>query len=224
MNTALKKSYFCDFDHPSIQKLAANMAAENSDPVQIAKNSFYFVRDTILTGYDLYRLKASQILENGFGICWGKSTLLTALLRCNGIPAHFGTIPVHRKFIAPLIGSLYHLANSPYHHCVVHAYINNRWTILDPVLDKTTFNTFFAPLNVPWDIDWNGEDDCRLYTNHVVGEPVIHENIDLAISNRAGNAELPEFIARQVNRFLNRKIWKNTGAPPCSPQPNNSAV
>lgn len=214
MTAALEKTYFCDFEHPSIQTLATEFSSQSSSHVEIARKSFYFVRDNILTGYDLYRLKASQVLEKGFGICWGKSTLLTALLRCNGIQAHFGTIPVHRRFIAPLIGSLYHLANSPYNHCLVYAFVNDRWTILDPVLDKKTYDTFFAPLHVPWHIDWNGRDDCRLYTDNVVGSPVIHEDIDQAINTRAGNLELPAFLAEKVNRYLNKKIWKSTGAFP----------
>lgn len=212
METALEKTTFCDIDHPSIKTLAAELSTEASSPAEITAKTFYFVRDTIITGYDLYRQRASQVLEKGHGICWGKSLLLTALLRCSGIPAHFGTIPVHRKFIAPLIGWMHHLANSPYNHCIVHAYVNERWTILDPVLDKKTFNTFFSPLHVSWHIDWNGKDDCRLYTNHVVGEPVFHKNIDETISNRAGNTELPEFLARQANRFMNKKIWEKTGA------------
>ena len=214
MNAALENTHFCDLDHPAIQRRAARLSEKASDPVETVKNTFYFVRDNIVTGYDLYQLKASQVLKNGYGICWGKSLLLTALLRCNNIPAHFGTIPVHREFIRPLIGSLYRLANSPYNHCVVHAFVNNRWTILDPVLDKKTFHTFFAPVPVPWDIDWNGKDDCRLYTEHVAGKPVIHKDIDQTVINRAGNSEPPAFLARMANRFMNKRIWTQTGVMP----------
>jgi len=210
MKETLKETYFCDYNHPTIKKLAEELSEQTSDSVELAKKTFYYVRDNIVTGYDLYKTKASVILKKGYGICWGKSTLLIALLRCNKIESQFGTIPVHRKFIEPLIGPLYHLANSPYNHCVVHAFLNDRWTILDPVLDKITYDTFLAPRNVPWGIDWNGKDDCRLYTESIVGEPVIHEDIDDTIRKKAGNTELPVFIAQTANNFINKRIWKKT--------------
>jgi transglutaminase-like putative cysteine protease len=211
MKKTLKETYFCDYNHPEIQNLAKKLSEQTSDPIEIAKKTFYYVRDNIVTGYDLYKIKASDILKKGYGICWGKSSLLIALLRYNKIEAQFGTIPVHRKFIGPLIGNFYHLANSPYNHCVVHALLNDRWTILDPVLDKKPYETFFVPKNVQWGIDWNGKDDCRLYTESVVGEPEIHEDIDGTIKNKAGNTELPVFMALKVYNFLNKRVWKKTG-------------
>lgn len=214
MKPTLKETYFCNYNHPAIQDLAANLSEQSSDPAEVAIKTFYYIRDNIVTGYDLYKTRASGVLKKGYGICWGKSTLLIALLRCNKIEAQFGTIPVHRRFIEPLIGPLYHLANSPYHHCIVHVLLNDRWTVFDPVLDKTTYNTFFAPRNFAWGIDWNEKDGCRLYTDSIVGEPVIHENLDAVICKKAGNNELPEFIARKVYNFMNKRIWKKTGVLP----------
>ena len=214
MKNTLKETYFCNYSHPIIRTAAEKLSRGTGDPVETARRTFYFVRDQIVTGYDLYETKASDILKKGYGICWGKSTLLVSLLRCNNIEAHFGTIPVHRKFIEPLIGPFYHFANSPYHHCLVHAFLNDRWTLLDPVLDRLTYDTFLAPRNVPWGIDWNGKDDCRLYTESIVGDPDMHEDVDHAIRNKAGNTELTPFIARKVNQFLNKRIWKKTNRFP----------
>ena len=89
--------------------------------------------------------------------------------------------------------------------------MNDRWTILDPILDKTTYKTFFVPKNVQWGIDWNGKDDCRLYTESVGGELEIHEAIDLTIKRKAGNTELPAFVAQKIYNFLNKRIWQRTG-------------
>ncbi|MCP4673771.1 MAG: hypothetical protein GY857_20990 [Desulfobacula sp.] len=36
----------------------------------------------------------------------------------------------------------------------------------------------------------------------------IHNDIDDAIAKKAGNTELPEFLASFMNRLLNKKIWK----------------
>ena len=212
MPSYLEETYFCNYSHPSIQTLARYLSEKAGDRTALAKTTFYHVRDRIITGYDLYQTRASEILEKGHAICWGKSVLLIALLRCNGVKARFATIPVHRKFIKPLIGRFYHLANSPYNHCVVQAHINDRWTVLDPVLDRTTYKALFLPRQVPWDIDWNGKDDCRLYTEHVVGELTVHPDIDGTIREKAGNAELPGFMASPVNHLLNKGIWKKTGA------------
>lgn len=211
MKRTLEQTYFCDYNHPSIQNLAQELSEHTTDPVEIAKKTFYHVRDNIVTGYDLYRTKASDILKKGYGVCWGKSILLMALLRYNKIEAQFGTIPVHRKFIEPLIGNFYHLVNSPYHHCVVHAFLNDRWTILDAILDKKTYDAFFVPKKIQWGIDWNGKDDCKLYTESVVGDPVIHENTDDTIKRKAMNTELPAFMALPLFDFLNKRIWKKTG-------------
>ncbi len=210
MIPSLEETYFCNYTHPSIQAQARKLSEGTDSQAELAKKTFYYVRDTIVTGYDLYRTRASDILKKGYAICWGKSLLLIALLRCNDIEARFGTIPVHKKFIKPLIGQFYHLANSPYNHCVVHAFIEDKWAILDPVLDKTTYETFFVPKQVSWNIEWNGKDDCRLYTDHVVGGLKIHTDIDGAIEDKAENTELPGFIAGPVYHFLNKRIWKRT--------------
>ncbi len=213
MKSSLEETYFCNYSHPSIQTPARKLSEQTDNQAELAKRTFYYVRDTIVTGYDLYKTRASDILKKSYGICWGKSLLLIALLRCNNIEARFGTIPVHRKFIEPLIGQFYYLANSPYNHCVAHVLINDKWTILDPVLDKNTYETFFAPKQVPWNIEWNGRDDCRLYTDHVVGGLKTYEDIDGAINNKAGNKELPAFIATPVYNFLNKRIWTRSLKP-----------
>jgi len=211
MKASLKETYFCDFNNPVIQNLAKEVSENTDDPITIAENAFYYVRDNIVTGYDIYKVKASDTLKKGYGVCWGKANLLIALLRCNKIEAKFGTIPVHRKFIEPLIGNFYHLVNSPYNHCVAHVFLNDRWVILDPILDRKTYDSFFSPKNVPWGIDWNGKDDCRLYTESVVGKPEIHEDIDEAISKKAGNSELPAFMALKLYNYFNKRIWRKTG-------------
>lgn len=211
MKKTLEATYFCDYNHPSIQRLAENLAENTSDPVEIAKKTLYFVRDSITTGVDFYKTKASDVLARGYGICWGKSILLISLLRSNKIEAKFGTIPVHRKFIEPLFGNFYHLVNSPYNHCVVHAFLNQHWVVLDAVLDKKTYDTLFVPKKVAWGIDWNGKNDCKLYTESVLGDPVVYEDVDQTILKKAGNTELPAFISRKLNHFLNKRIWEKTG-------------
>ena len=212
MKDALCATHFCDVDHPLIGETAAVLASSDGNMTDTARNTFYFVRDKVITGYDLYEVKASRILERRVGICWGKALLLTALLRRNGIPARFATIPVHRGFIRPLIGKMYLLANSPYNHCAVLAYLHSRWNLLDPVLDMYTYEALFLPAGVDWHIDWNGKDDCRLYTESIAGEVQVHTDIDRTIRRSAGNNELPAILAGPLYRWLNRRIWKRVAA------------
>ncbi len=214
MENALRETFYCDHSHPDIQAAAAGLRAGRQSATAIAGRTFHYVRDRFPFGFDLYQRKASETLKTGYGVCWNKSLLLVALLRCNGIPAHFGSIPVRRSFVKPAIGAWHHLANNPFNHCLVHAYLNHRWTILDPVLDKKTYEAFFLSLGVEWGIDWNGEDDMLLYTESVLGSPVVHPDIDAAINGKVGNVELPRFLAMMGNRQVNRGMWKKVEAFP----------
>lgn len=214
MKDALQSSIYCDHHHPIIKAVADRLKSGNEDPAIVARRSFYFVRDKLSFGFDLYKRKASETLKRGFGACWNKSILLTALLRCNQIPARFGSIPVRRTFIKPAIGAWHWLANDPYNHCLVHAYFNDRWTILDAVLDNKTYETFYKPAQVEWGIDWNGEDDVRLYTESVIGPPVMYSDIDSILNKKVSNTELPGFMAVIGNRYVNRSLWRKVGCHP----------
>jgi transglutaminase-like putative cysteine protease len=159
----------------------------------------------------LYQRKASETLKKGYGVCWNKSLLLVALLRCNRIPARLGSIALRRSFCKPAVGAWHWLANDPFNHCFVLAYLADRWTTLDTVLDNGTYQALFLPSGVPWSIDWNGRDDVLLYTDSVVGPPVVHADIDTALNEKVGNTELPKPLAIIGNRYVNWKMWKKAG-------------
>ncbi|MFF4344648.1 transglutaminase family protein [Kitasatospora sp. NPDC001540] len=78
-----------DHDHPAIVALAAQLRQD--DPVRTAEAVFEHVRDRIDHSADIGRwsaaYRASDVLAAGNAICHGKSHLLAALLRANGIPA-----------------------------------------------------------------------------------------------------------------------------------------
>lgn len=212
MQEHLRPTYYCDHHHSRIQTAAAELTSGNEDPMAIAMRTFYYVRDGIRYGFDRYRRRASETLSRGYGVCWNKSLLLVTLLRCNRIPARLASIPVKRSFCKPTLGRWHRLANHPFHHCVVQALVNNRWTLLDPVLDKPTFNAFFLPAGVKWGIDFDGRQDVRLYTESILGPPVIHPDIDTTLEEKVGNRELPGYLATIGYRHVNRQIWKKAGA------------
>ncbi len=214
MNDALKETFYCDFNHPMIRDLATQLSAGTNDPVEVATRSFYHVRDEILYGFDLYKRKASETLKKGYGVCWNKSLLLIALLRCNLIPAQFGSIRVRREFVKPVAGLAYLLTNNPYNHCVALVYLNDKWVVLDTVLDKQTYDTCYLSQNVTWGIDWDGRNDCKLYKEYAYNNAETHKDIDKALNNKVGNKEWPSFFAIMVNSLLNKRLWKKTKVSP----------
>ncbi len=92
---------FVDSDNPAVIAFAKE-AAGNGSKTQKAVNLFYAVRDGIR--YDPYRidlteeaLRASIVLEKGYGYCVAKALLLAAAARAVGIPSrlHFADIRNH---------------------------------------------------------------------------------------------------------------------------------
>ncbi len=211
MEKALERTRYCDHDHPDVRDLSRKFAEGADDPVDIVQRSFLYVRDRIPFGFDLYERTASETLATGHGACWNKSLLLMALLRGAGVPARFGSIPVKREFMAPVFGKMSRLINNPYNHCVALVRLHGKWVVLDAVLDAGAYDAFYRPLNVGWGIDWDGETDCRLYTENVLGPPATHRDVDEAVRTKAGNSEAPKFIAVRFNNLINKWLWKRTG-------------
>ncbi|MEU0945233.1 transglutaminase family protein [Streptomyces canus] len=79
-----------DHDHPVVREVAARLAKEAVDSYAYARLAFEFVRDTIPHSQDSGDLRvtwrASDVLEQGTGICYAKAHALAALLRAEDIP------------------------------------------------------------------------------------------------------------------------------------------
>lgn len=79
-----------DHDHPQVRERAARLAAEAADSYAYAQLAFEFVRDAIPHSQDSgdprVTWRASDVLEQGTGICYAKAHALAALLRAEDIP------------------------------------------------------------------------------------------------------------------------------------------
>ncbi|MGK3940617.1 transglutaminase family protein [Streptomyces caeruleatus] len=79
-----------DHGHPTVRETAARLAAEAVDSYDYARLAFEFVRDAIPHSHDSddprVTWRASDVLEQGTGICYAKAHALTALLRAEDIP------------------------------------------------------------------------------------------------------------------------------------------
>ena len=96
MNEYLQASEIVNFHHPKVMAKSMELAqsCDNSDHVkEVACACFEWVRDHIQHSGDAKlagnACSASEVLMSGNGWCFGKSHLLAALLRANGIPAAF---------------------------------------------------------------------------------------------------------------------------------------
>jgi len=94
MQKYLEATEIIDYHDEDIQVLAKALAKDTSDDTHIAKKCFEYVRDQITHSGDckdngITTFKASDVLKRKKGWCYGKSHLLAALLRANGIPAGF---------------------------------------------------------------------------------------------------------------------------------------
>jgi transglutaminase-like putative cysteine protease len=93
LDAYLEATDVIDWRHSEVQALAKTLAQDASDPQEVAKRCFEWVRDEIKHSADFHlnpvTCSASQILQERTGFCYAKSHLLAALLRANGIPAGF---------------------------------------------------------------------------------------------------------------------------------------
>lgn len=79
-----------DHHHPLVRATAARLAEDADDSYAYARLAFEFVRDTIPHSQDAgdprVTWRASDVLEQGTGICYAKAHALAALLRAEDIP------------------------------------------------------------------------------------------------------------------------------------------
>ena len=91
MNKYLGSTEYIDWEETAVLEQAKILAEGASEPEDLTRKCFEFVRDEIKHSGD-YKLnpvtcKASDVLKSGTGFCYAKSHLLAALLRANQIPA-----------------------------------------------------------------------------------------------------------------------------------------
>ena len=88
-STYLKPSPLCDFDRSAeIRARARSLTAGCKNRRQRFEKIYAFVKE-LPYGLEDWDLRASDILEKGWGMCSGKTNLLVALLRSAGIPARY---------------------------------------------------------------------------------------------------------------------------------------
>lgn len=205
--TDTQQTVFCDFDHPAVLNLAKELANGVTDAREITKSVFKHVRDNIRFGFDQVQVKASETLEKGYGVCWNKALLMVALLRANEIPARLSFNSVKREFMQPAMGDACQTLTETMNHCFAQVMINGEWICVDPTLDALTYKTLFAPYEVSWGINWDGNSDLRLYTENIAGPVDYFDDIDAAIKQDVGNLMPPLSEADAFFGAANQQMW-----------------
>ena len=137
----LKKDEVINYQNEDIVRLADSLWSNAGGDVEYIKKAYEFVRDNIShsadINEDLLTCSASEVLAAGHGICFAKSHLLAALLRCKSIPTGF----CYQKLIlddetAPIL--IYHGLNGVY----IKEY--KKWIRLDARGNKEGVNAQFS--------------------------------------------------------------------------------
>lgn len=137
----LQKDEIIDYENAEIVQLADSLWNNSNRDVEYVKKVYEFVRDCIShsadINEDLLTCSASEVLAARHGICFAKSHLLAALLRCKSIPVGF----CYQKLIlddetAPIL--IYHGLNGVY----IKEY--KKWIRLDARGNKEGVNAQFS--------------------------------------------------------------------------------
>lgn len=88
----LENNDIIDYEHPAVHEKALQLQGEDS--ISTLKNIYTYMRDSIRHSVDIAEktvisITASQVLQNGHGLCMAKAHLFAALCRANAIPAGF---------------------------------------------------------------------------------------------------------------------------------------
>lgn len=130
-----------DYSDQAVSELADTLFNKATDETDFVRIVFEYVRDNISHSADInadeLTCSASEVLKAGHGICFAKSHLLAAILRCKGVPAGF----CYQKLIldddvAPIL--IYHGLNGVYIKSV------GKWIRLDPRGNKPGVNAQFS--------------------------------------------------------------------------------
>lgn len=162
----LREDSVIDYGNESITKLADVLYQVADNELEYIKKAYEFVRDNISHSADINEdvltCSASEVLKAKHGICFAKSHLLAALLRCKSIPTGF----CYQKLIlddetAPIL--IYHGLNGVY----ISEY--EKWIRLDARGNKEGVNAQFSldeeHLAFPIRIEKGEEDGFIIYPN-----------------------------------------------------------
>ena len=176
-----KDSEILDYNNQGIQEKALEISLDSKNQFETIKNIYEFVRDEISHSLDINGQKvafnASEVLDNGQGICFAKSNLLAAMLRFLEVPTGFCYQRLTHEE-----GYILHGLNA--------VFLDDKWYRLDARGNREDVNAQFSvdgekiafPVSKEGEIDYPG----------IYGEPV--ESVVTAFNGAETVDELMEKI------------------------------
>ena len=122
-----------DFSNEKIQHLINERKWRKMNAFECLKSIYNFVRDEILFGYNVDdNIPASKVLQDGYGQCNTKGTLLMALLRACNIPCRVHGFTIDKKLQkGAMTGIVYKNAPQNVFHSWVEVYFEDKWYELE---------------------------------------------------------------------------------------------
>ncbi|SKB35423.1 Transglutaminase-like superfamily protein [Salegentibacter holothuriorum] len=139
MDNYLKATEILNYNHSSIQLLIKDEEWLKLDVIERVQSIYNFVRDEIKFGYNISdSISATKILEDGYGQCNTKATLLMALLRAVEIPNRIHGFTIDKALQKGAISGIwYTISPKNILHSWVEVFVNDSWYFLEGViLDK----------------------------------------------------------------------------------------
>ncbi|THB80246.1 MAG: transglutaminase domain-containing protein [Desulfobacteraceae bacterium] len=165
----LEPTFFIDSNSQAVHSFVDQHCATGDDPVTRAIQMYYAIRDTIR--YDPYSmeasresLKASVVIQRGYGYCVAKAIVLAACARHAGIPARLGFADVRNHLNSKRLMALMQTDLFIYHG-FTELYLGGKWVKATPAFDINlcrkvgvkplefdgTFDSIFHEFNVKGD-------------------------------------------------------------------------
>lgn len=136
MEKYLKETDLLDFNHPDIRSLIQKRKWQSLFEYGKIGSIYHFVQNEISFGYNKFDgIAASSVLNDGYGQCNTKGTLLMALLRGVGIPCRIHGFSIGKKIQKGVItGIPFLLAPNNLIHSWVEVFYRKRWINLEGVI------------------------------------------------------------------------------------------
>lgn len=141
----LSQTELIDCAHPGVVDFAARVARGNDDRAR-AVALYYAVRDGFR--YDPYRIdlspagmRASTVIEKGYGWCVPKATLLAAACRAAGIPARLGFADVRNHLSTARMRAVMR-TDVFYWHGYTEILLDGRWVKATPAFNRELCDRF----------------------------------------------------------------------------------
>ncbi len=178
----LKPTPFIDSDSKKVKNFVDQVCKTGQSKTEKAISLYYEVRDRFL--YDPYKidlsvkgLKASSVIENGYGFCIPKAILMIAVARAVDIPSrlHFADVKNHltSEKLTKIFGDIF------VYHGYTELFLEGKWVKATPAFNKT----LCAKFNVD-PLEFDGKNDSifqefdksgNKYMEYVKERGIFHE-------------------------------------------------